>query len=204
MRVQCPGCKQTLQAPESAVGKKAQCKGCRNVFVIPPPAPRLDVKSCPNCRVELDATAVLCFACGLNLQTGRMPAAPAPVEAPPVEEEERPSLFVRTVECVGEYLPGIFRPWIIVLSGVLTIVALVVMGFCVALALLGTLIEACMVGGLGLIIYGQALAMLLVGETGLLHELLAELDGKRWMLFFLMLFSPFVILYFVIHAFMAR
>jgi hypothetical protein len=75
------------------------------------------------------------------------------------------------------------------------------MALCVVMVMLGAVLEACMVGGFGLILYGQALAMMLTGESGLLHELLADFSGRQWLVFFVLLFMPFLVLYFLVQPF---
>ena len=209
MRVQCPSCQLYLTAPNEAQGRRARCKGCGKEFVISaahvpaeqPPQAKPATRDCPNCGAVIDAKAILCHGCGLNLETGRLPEPEGAEEW--TDADERLPWYLRALEFVGTLLPGLFRPGLLVLSIFLALVGFTVMGFCVFLAMLGALIEACMVGGFGLLIYGQALAMLLQGDTGLLQELLAELDGRRWLLFFFLLFAPFVAMYFIVRAHMA-
>ena len=205
MRIKCPNCGQFLKAPDDAAGKKARCLGCNTSFVISGSGPEMVVKPCPHCGAELDELAVMCHACGYNFHTGQVPPPPpAPTVFEPPPPEEPPSFLFQAVQVVAEYLPGLFRPKILVLSIIVTLVALVFLGFCAFLAALGALIEAGMVGAPGLILYGQAIAMMLAGETGYLQELLPELDGRRWLIFFVLLLSPWISLYYVARAYVAH
>lgn len=194
MRVECPGCRQALTAPDDAAGRRARCKACKTSFVIQPPAAR----PCPRCSAALDPSAIVCHRCGVNLETGLLPKEVAGQQGEDAAGGVPRLEPARLVEAVGEWLPGLFRPGLLILAILCSLAGFVAMGYCLALLAFGLPLAACMVGGLGLIVYGQGLAMLIQGETGLLHELLTDMDGKRWTLFLALLFAPFVILYFVL------
>jgi len=180
-----------LVAPDDAVGRSAKCRQCGASFVIAAP----EALPCPRCNAPLDAGAVICHGCGMNLRTGRSPAEIGPEESAADFDEPRPSALVIVVEYFGAYLPGLFRPWLLVRAILWSIAGFAAMGFCAFFLILGAVLSACMVGGLGLILYAQGLAILIQGETGLLHELLADMDGRHWLVLLALLFAPFVILY---------
>jgi hypothetical protein len=198
MRTQCPGCRLVLVAPDDAVGRRAKCKGCGASFVIPP----AEALPCPRCNAPLDPGAVLCHRCGTNLRTGRSPAEIGPEESAADLEEPRPSVLVEAVEYIGAYLPGLFRPWLLIRTILWSVAGIAAMGFCVFLVVLGAVIEACMVGGFGLILYAQGLAILIQGEAGLLHEILADMKSGQWLVFLALLFVPFAGFYFVLQHFL--
>ena len=93
--VQCEACGVRLKAPEKLMGKRVRCR-CGAAVPMPPDPLGPEVAdlsglideispvamSCPSCGAAMDASAVLCVACGFNKQTGKkMKAASAPAKA---------------------------------------------------------------------------------------------------------------------------
>jgi hypothetical protein len=82
--VQCEACGVRLKAPEKLMGKRLRCR-CGAAVPMPPDPLGPEVAdlsglideispvamSCPSCGVAMDATAVLCIACGFNKSTGK-------------------------------------------------------------------------------------------------------------------------------------
>ena len=146
--------------------------------------------------------AILCVQCGLNLKTGqRVDYDGLEDEAP--EEEEGPSLPLRMLIFVGELLPGMFRPGILLFSIIVGIIGFGVMGLGIVIFELGAMLAGIAISAGGLVAYAQAIGMLLVGEAVFLSEALAEIDSRRWYLFFLILFAPFAVAIFFIRQAMA-
>jgi hypothetical protein len=48
------------------------------------------------------------------------------------------------------------------------------------------------IGAAGLIVYAHGISWILGGEWGFLSSALAELDARRWVLFFVILWAPIV------------
>jgi hypothetical protein len=200
MQVECPQCKQKLSAPDGAEGRRARCPKCKTRFVIPPSAQR----PCPRCQTPLDPAAIICHRCGVNLQTGRMPADDA-AEEPAENPEEAPQFEpMRLVDYVEAFLPGLFRLGILIRAIFFALAGLVAFAMCVVFAYFALVIEAPFVGGLGLILYAHAIAMLITGERGLPHELLAEFNGKQWLLFLALLVGPVIIAYFALRGYLPQ
>ncbi len=139
---------------------------------------------CPKCGLNWPAGTVLCVQCGLNLQTGESiaPPAAAPVEAEP-EPETRMERFAATV-------PGLFRTKTLVLALIVFVMAAACFVLCIVLLSMGVVMTAATAGGVGLILYAQAVAWILTGEIQLLVEAMSEFDGPRWNAFFLALAVP--------------
>jgi len=68
---------------------------------------------------------------------------------------------------------------------------------------LGALITCFAVGGIGVVVYAQAVAWLLDGELCWLVEALTNLEGPRWALFFALLLFPFVSIFLLIRLLVA-
>ncbi|MEK7467974.1 MAG: hypothetical protein AAB074_11210 [Planctomycetota bacterium] len=139
---------------------------------------------CPNCAVNWPADTVLCVRCGLNLQTGENVAPPTPAAA---EAEQEPET---RLERFAARFPGLFRPKTLVASLIVLALAGGCFVLCVILMSMGVVMTAATAGGVGLILYAQAVAWVLTGEIQLLVEAMTEFDGPRWNAFFLALAIP--------------
>jgi DNA-directed RNA polymerase subunit RPC12/RpoP len=83
IKIACPKCKKTFQAPPTVQGKKVKCKGCGEVFTAAPkedeewgaikayPVDSVkDAPRCPFCAHELEEEdQIVCLNCGYNLLT---------------------------------------------------------------------------------------------------------------------------------------
>lgn len=82
---------------------------------------------------------------------------------------------------------------VILFSLIVGVVGLGIM--CFFLVLFPTiLISRVMFGAAGLVVYAQAVAWMLTGRTAVLHEAVAELEGGRWGLFFMIVLVPVTLL----------
>jgi hypothetical protein len=142
---------------------------------------------------EYDAPFVVCIHCGMNLRTRR-------VEKPEVTREEDdeenvgPSGSRRAAVWVAEYLPGLFRPVVLVVSILLGIVGLAICAFAVSLVFVGLLLGSIGAASVGGVAYAQAVAWFLTGEFRMLVDALVDFDSTRWMIFAVLLFLPGTIL----------
>jgi len=189
MNVRCPNCAQCFEAPDGIAGRKARCGACKTVFVVPAPGVET-TRPCPNCGAVLAADAILCAKCGLNLEMGTASRRYWPEEEVHHQEEAPPSFAIKAVLFVGEWLPGLFRPKVLICSILCAIFGFATMGFCIAMMALGAMFAAFTIGAFGLIVYAQAIAMALTGEIAMLSDALTELNGAKWMLFFVILLAP--------------
>ena len=82
-------CGKTVSANDELAGRRVKCPDCSEPISIPADfdevgsgmaelldeigmeATRTGVR-CPNCRSDLEAEAILCIACGYNLETGKV------------------------------------------------------------------------------------------------------------------------------------
>jgi len=186
MNIRCPECGQEFEVADHLAGKKGRCGACNAVFRIPEAA----ADSSEDYGLDIPFETVV--------QT--RPVAPPPFRAArdipdrPDEVETELSPGLKILQFIAYWLPGLFRPKVLVFGALCCIAAVVLFGMAMFFMRLGALLVAAPVGGFGLICYGQALAMVLTGEMGFLSSLLAELNSTRWLLFFFALFTPILLL----------
>ena len=199
MTIRCPNCNQGFAVGKEFVGKQAKCSACGTVFIVA--GPRAAVRSCSGCGSPMAADAVICLQCGMNLETGeraqtQVQAQPAQ-EAPEPEEEEEEELTTadRVTVVIGEWVPGLFKPKVLIASTIVTLIGLALMWLTLYLIQQGTGMVAIMFAGLGLMVYAQALAWLLTGELQLLTDALADFDAYRWGIFLILWLTPFGIVF---------
>lgn len=224
VKVQCPKCNQVLMAPEDAAGRKVRCRACRTTFFLaapgpsfppvelssdePPPPETADsgfaladdapqkIHRCNFCKAPVSPEHTICPECGYNRRTGRM-SENVLQNNNDIQEEEGLPFHLLTIQFISELMPGLFRPGLLIVTFLLTVAGFFVMGLGIFIFSLGAVGSAMGIAGAGLVVYGQALGVLLYGEWALLSECLAEFDGRRWLLFFFLLFSPFAALFFL-------
>lgn len=69
--VTCPSCSTVLELAPPAkewIGKIVMCPSCNSAFTFISAS-----KTCPGCRKTMEAGAVVCVSCGLDLKTGSRP-----------------------------------------------------------------------------------------------------------------------------------
>jgi predicted Zn finger-like uncharacterized protein len=203
MKVECPECQRILVAPDDLMGRRVRCKHCGHGFNVLEEHQILEVAKdglCPRCRAPIQPAAVSCGQCGQILTRGPLPPArPVPIPTPrPSATEETRSATVRVLESVGALFPGFFRPGVFIGASIVALISFGVLGLGIFIVSLGALLEGIFIGAFGLIFYAQALAMILQGEWGMLSSLLAEFDGARWTVFFILLAAPMVAIYLLI------
>jgi len=155
-------------------------------------------RKCPSCGAPCFPDEIICTQCGTNLRTGFK------MEPPITSDDEiPPSAFHRFLYWLGGWFPGIFRPSCIFASIVLALLGLFVMGLCLVIMGMGAVISAFFIGGMGVIIYAQGVVLILVGEFMILHEALAEMENKKWTIFFVFITLPIVFFVLLMKASMA-
>jgi DNA-directed RNA polymerase subunit M/transcription elongation factor TFIIS len=117
MRIRCPSCRATLNAPDSAAGKRARCPECRAEMQIPPAARRPDEeyedfrdpaddlfsnlpafedpyatspddeKPCPSCAEPIPKRSRRCPYCGDDLEIPRPAKRRTKTKRKPTKEE---------------------------------------------------------------------------------------------------------------------
>ena len=159
-----------------------------------------DMVHCPSCGLPYEASAKICVRCGIDLRTGKpLQTRLGGIEPDEGDEDDGPveyTAWEKFVLTVGAFVPGVFRPMVLIVSILATVVALGLgwyawvlfsfgMGFFAPIAL----------GGVALIIYAQAVAWILIGRFELLHEALAEFEGRAWTVFSILVWGPFVAMF---------
>jgi len=188
--IACPKCGQQLKLDREVGAHPLRCSRCKAVFRLQESPPH----ACPVCRAFLPADAVLCTRCGTDQRTGRQVQTPVAAEPSADGEagtEAGPSAAWRLLQGVGDWLPGVFSPWVLLISLLTGVLGLVVMGIGVLMfSMLGTVFSAAMVGGLGLILWWHAVGFLMAGRLTSLIEALSELSGSKWYLCLALAFAP--------------
>lgn len=144
-----------------------------------------EARKCPNCGAEVAHDAIVCVHCGINMLTGFKVQ-----QHSVIEEEEDITLGYRVLMLMGEYCPGLFRPFIIVATLVLTAVGWGAIVMALYLFRLGAYFTPFFIGAAGFIVYAQAIALMMTGEFWVLHDALVEFEGAKWTVFFVALLLP--------------
>jgi len=148
------------------------------------------------------ADAVICISCGFNLRTG----APVQTTTDEVEEEAEeeivPTRGHRVLMFMGNWMPGLLRPVVLFLSVISAAVGLGLVALAAFLFSMGTILSAFLVGAAGVVVYGQALALLLGGDICFITNALVDFEGGQWPLFLILLLAPFVALFGYLKFFM--
>jgi len=154
---------------------------------------------CPECGREYEPGVFICTDCGVNLLTGKRHAS---VVVEPEEEEESEDIRLtfgqKVALVIGRRIPGIFRPGILLASLFLAALGLAIVGFGLFMVFtFGVVISGFVMGAAGMVVYAQAVALLLVAEVMLLPDAMVEFDEPRWTVFGLLFILP-VPVFFVI------
>lgn len=152
---------------------------------------------CKSCGTPYDASARICVRCGIDLRTGKPLRTSIGAPVPDADDEDDGPVTYTAWEkfqmAVGAFVPGLFRPMLLIVSLLVVCVAMVGGWFCLVLLGFGTLFPAVAVGAVALIVYAQAVAWILIGRFELLHDALAEFDGRAWTLFAIIVWGPFFV-----------
>jgi hypothetical protein len=145
-------------------------------------------RHCWKCRRDYPPETKVCVGCGVNLETGEL-LKPEPTWEE-IEEEHAP----KTVgEWLGCYIPGLYRPLLILGCVAMALVALVLWGLSLVLLSQGVAITSVVVGAVGMIAWGQGVVFLLAGRFCILHDGLADLRGPQWQLLAFLVLLPLVL-----------
>jgi ribosomal protein S27E len=215
-KVRCQGCRTTFYlakpdaTPTQSVGLTP---GAESPPLEPPPlgppmalqedAPEASVR-CPICGARMDAALSVCAQCGFNRRTGKTSIKHLRGRAVEEAEEgpEKVSFALLVLQFIGELLPGLFRPGLLIGAIILSLVGFAVLGLAMFLIGLGAILSGMSIGGAGLVVYAQALGILLYGQWAFLPECLAECNGRRWLAFLILLVAPFATVYLLIRPYL--
>ena len=153
-------------------------------------------QTCPSCRAACEPDAVVCVRCGTDLKSGRRMDIRVYVNRGASADDTGEAPYGWFVTALAEYVPGLFRPLVFALSLALCVLALALAGVTLFLFFgMGVVFEALITGAVGLMAYGTGLAWMLTGELGLLTSCLMEFDGKRWMIFAVLILAPVLLIF---------
>ncbi len=141
-----------------------------------------DRRVCWKCGEAYPEEVLICVECGIDLRSGD--------EIKADDDPEEPLTPLQKVAAfIGKLAPGLFRPALAIASVGVMAIGLFVMAFAISMAVLIP-VGAFAIGAGGVIVYAHGIAWILAGECGFLSSTLVELDGKRWALFFVILWAP--------------
>jgi len=143
-------------------------------------------KECPRCGARGKRAHNFCIACGTRLPS----AEPAPPEREPQEGVEQPGGALRALYWFLDLFPGLLRPTVIVASLLAFVAAAIIGAFCFTWAVFGLLMEAIFVGAFAVVAYWAGITWILCGYVCLPAEALAEFDGRKWTILFVLTVLP--------------
>ena len=155
--------------------------------------------ACPNCGRAYEQEFIICVNCGLDLRTGRRQKpqvlqvdqdAEDEFEEEEDQEPAPPSAMFKVVAWTAEYLPGLFRPLLLLSAILLTCFGIFVILMGCVLLLSFVLLGAMAMLAVGSLAYAQAVSFIVYGGFELLPEALADFDSTRWLLWFIGLLLP--------------
>ncbi len=158
-------------------------------------------ETCPSCKEPVTPSAVICLACGFNLKTGETLHTATTAEEPDddedddVEEEVPLTGWERVLETLGAWVPGLFRPKVVVAAVLVAIVGLAVMALGATLFASGMVLAPLLVAVGGAVIFGQGVVWLFDGEICLLHDALTNLEGNQLFVLAICLAIPAITLF---------
>lgn len=166
--------------------------------------------SCPGCGQQYEKPFVICVNCGLNIKTGQRLAlqvggqTTADDDADDIDnldetDERGPGVAWRALQWTAEYLPGLFRPVLLICAILLAALGLVIIVVGVFLMLSMVVLGSLAFLAVGSLAYAQAVSWVVYGGFELLTEALADFDSTRWFLWFVGLLLPGVTLFALIY-----
>jgi hypothetical protein len=143
---------------------------------------------CPNCEMPLEDGAVLCTACGYDVQSGTVladAAKPALPEAPPVST---------ALQAFMDFFPGFYFPGVIILALLCAGLASVLAVFTMFVFALGAWLSAGAIGVATLAVWMQAVTLMCVGRAEFFNTALGDIEGTQFGVFMgLVLTPPFAV-----------
>jgi len=147
-------------------------------------------KFCPQCGNKLEPEAVICVECGHHfLARGQLQTSAEPAEHIPEDDNDSPGFVL---ELLGAFVPGLFSLKVIICAFIACIIALGLLAMTLFFLMLGAIFVTLMAGAVTLIVYATAVSWVLSGEVAMLTDSLLELDSRRWLLFFALVFGPII------------
>ena len=154
----------------------------------PGAAPVAGGRFCPNCGMPLEDAAVLCTACGYDLQAGTVladGAKPVPPAVPPLAV---------AWQTVLDFFPGLYYPGIILLALLCAGLAGVLALFTLFVFALGAYLSAGSIGVATLAVWMQAVTLMCVGRAEFFNTALSDIEGTQFGVFMgLVLAPPFAV-----------
>ena len=186
----CPHCHEKYEFAESQKGSLTECPSCRNLFHIPENDEDLARRYCPACGYLISADSVICINCGHNFKTG------TPVVDPETNiYEENTPIWLKMLQLVAEYFPGLFRPVTLIMF-ILCVCASIFLVFLMLFVLaMGAFLGGIGIGVAAFTIYAQGVSFLMSGSLESLKSSMIDFSGGRMELFLLISFAPVIIIF---------
>jgi hypothetical protein len=143
--------------------------------------PDPDKRVCWKCGTEYGDSVRICVRCGIDLVTGVQLGGPG--------DDTDPEGALGALAFLDSWMPGVFRPLLMLASIAVGMVGVWVTLFALSLGM----VVALGMGAGGLIIYGHAVGWMLLGRFATLTTALSEIESKQWALFFSLMAVPVTI-----------
>ena len=160
---------------------------------------------CPDCQKNHPRGTRICVECGIDLLTGQTLSTRAPdatelhaLENAPLDDDRPPPSFgFRLMQFFGDNTPGLFIPKVFAGVVAVMLVAAAITAIAVMVFLVGLVGHSMLFAGFALMVYWQALAMLLTGQYTLLQNAMSDFRAAQWYLFAFLGFTPIAGVYII-------
>lgn len=183
----CPICNKNSTFDDSILGNMVECPECNNLFVLT--ESELSYVQCPECSSKVESGKRICLECGYNFDTFKHVEEHIPLYG---EEFSWPR---KVLAFVAEMVPGLFIIHILFLFIASIFTALFIFYFGLILLGFGAIVTMIFFAVCAFFVYAHGVGFLLTGEVQSLKNAMAELTGKKWNLFLIILFSPPITIY---------
>ncbi|MCC6580858.1 MAG: hypothetical protein IT440_10485 [Phycisphaeraceae bacterium] len=126
----------------------------------------------------------------------RIPHAPDDVDEYDDDEdddEEPTATFLhRLLAILGQYMPGLFRPAVILMSSITTLIASALMGYGGWAGIEGEIQGSVMFVGLATLVHAQGIVWMVTGRIEMIHESIVDMDGL-WGIFVTLTLVPILL-----------
>lgn len=192
----CPICNNINAFSLDKFGKMITCPDCGNLFVFKNRQPVAIL--CPFCQKNVMPGSRICLECGYSFDTGEKVKEHIEVYG------EDFSPFMRFLNFIVDFFPGLFKISTLVTAFLALIVSVAMVYFSFVLLALGAAITFFFFSICALYVYANGVAFILTGELQMLQSAYSEMTGNKWSLFLLLVIIPPVSLFIIIFTVLSK